>query len=145
MARRRKSREWSLNGKDPLAVPNARIALALLRAVRRLPGVVSSHSYDDLARVLQPVLADEPTEVRAALSLPRRGVAGCVDSEDLDLSVPGLLEGQDVLCQLGEGLARRLRGFARLFNAVELRLEKFLSSHGHESDQNIDKIGRAHV
>ena len=50
------SHGWSLSPTDPVAHPNARIALALIRCVRRLPGVVAQHNFDDLGTVLAPAL-----------------------------------------------------------------------------------------
>ena len=53
MARRTNiSHSWTLAAEDPVAVPNARITLALLRCVWRLPGAFSAHNFDDLGTLL---------------------------------------------------------------------------------------------
>ena len=51
------SHTWSLSPKDPLGIPNARIALALLRCMRRLPGAFALMDFDDLGAAFAPVLA----------------------------------------------------------------------------------------
>jgi hypothetical protein len=59
MARRQpETHLWSFDPIDDTSVPNARIALALMVCVRRLPGAFPEHDFDDLGAVLGPALVE---------------------------------------------------------------------------------------
>jgi hypothetical protein len=68
MARRQpETHLWSFDPIDDTSVPNARIALALMVCVRRLPGAFPEHDFDDLGAVLGPVLEVHDRLTRATI------------------------------------------------------------------------------
>ena len=80
MARRKtETHLWTFDPEDETSVPNARIALALMVCVRRLPGAFPEHDFDDLGSVLAPVLASHErltqTTVLAHILVAQRAYA----------------------------------------------------------------------
>ena len=135
------SREWSLNAKDPLAVPNARIALSLLRSIRRLPGTFPAHSFDDLGRLMAPVIELDEDELRTAVTTMRRLEARSSSQYlAVDGEVESLLDDRCVLSMVGDGLARGLPQFRGLGDKLEARLADFTATHQHPADQNVEML-----
>jgi transitional endoplasmic reticulum ATPase len=132
------SHTWSLSTKDPLGIPNARIALALLRCVRRLPGAFALMDFDDLGAAFAPVIekvdAAFRTVLKAHLAVPRKSD---LELDDLDLRSDTLLHDRRVHALLGESLARANPAFIALFDKAEATLLTFVERHPHPSDQNI--------
>jgi len=132
------SHTWTLSPADPLAVPNARIALALLRCVRRLPGAHSSIGFDDHGAVLAPVLeklrAPFVNSLKAYLESSRT-----VDPawENIDLRSATLFHDHRTHVLVGESLARSNPAFTQLFEKTETTLTAFVARHPHPSDRNI--------
>ncbi len=146
MSRRRiQPHTWSLDPLDPVAIANARIALALMRCVRRLPGAFGSHNFDDLGAALAPVLEIFRKPMCAALEAHFRAKEAGTDALQLlddrpDLSSPTLLHQREVQTLLGEALARQLPRFRAVFDKVEEALASFATSHALAVDRNIELL-----
>lgn len=129
------SHTWSLSPKDPLGVPNARITLALLRCVRRLPGAFALMDFDNLGAAIAPVIEKVDAVFRTALK-DHLAVAGsnALELNDLDLRTKTLLHDRRVHALLGEALARANPAFIALF----VRADRDLS---HPADRIVSQGG----
>src|SRR5204862_6122973 len=58
---------WAFQKDDPNAVYNARLVLALLQCVRRLPRTVPDHLHDQLGATVGPLLPGLGTRARTEL------------------------------------------------------------------------------
>src|SRR4051812_36799139 len=94
MARRRYAgHSWTLEPATPLSIANARIALAVMRAVRRLPGALKAYNYDDLGAVMAPVFDAYRAVIRPTVKAHASTVLGEVPfdlSDDAELDSPDL-------------------------------------------------------
>ena len=144
MARRRsESLSWSLKDADPAAIPNARIALALMQCVRRLPGEFPSHSFDDLGDALAPVVE---LHSRQAKALIKAHCAARADSDllalDADEPISNFLHDRDTLTLLGAAFARSTPRFRPLFDRVERSLADFVASRAMPADRSVEMLVR---
>ena len=132
------SHTWSLSPRDPLGIPNARITLALLRCVRRLPGAFALMDFDDLGAAFAPVIEKVDAVFRTALK-DHLAVAGsnALELNDLDLRTKTLLHDRRVHALIGEALARANTAFIALFDRTEATLSTFVDRHPHPSDRNV--------
>lgn len=143
--RRPEPHSWSLDPSDPTGVANARIALALMRCVRCLPGAFPERNFDDLGSALAPVLEDSRQSICAALAAHFQSAHAAVRSafeDDLDIASPTLLHERRVQVPLGEALARDLPRFRCAFEKAEARLAAFVAQHPLAADRNIELLVR---
>lgn len=141
MGRQRSSSlPWRFSASDPLALPNARIALALLRAVSCLPGTYPKHNHDDLGAAFAPVLAGLLPQLRSAVQAHLAATHGAIDIDASDVAV--LHESRDVQTLFGEALAQRHPAFRALLVKVEDKLEHFVARHSHPCDANVETLAR---
>ena len=142
--RRPETFAWSLDSSDPTSLPNARIALALIHCVRRLPGAFPAHSFDDLGATLAPVVALHARLARR-LIIAHQHARLVVDPSNLlqqEASVPDFLQDADTHILLGEAFARATPRFRPLFDKVEASLSKHIASHAFDSDRNLEMLTR---
>ena len=144
MARRRsESLSWSLKDADPAAIPNARMALALMQCVRRLPGEFPAHSFDDLGDALAPVIELHSRQAKTLIKAYRAARAdGDLMSLDADEPDANFLHDRDTLTLLGAGFARSMPRFRPLFDRVERSLADFVDSRAMPADRNVDMLAR---
>jgi SpoVK/Ycf46/Vps4 family AAA+-type ATPase len=134
---------WSLKGDQSGDIANARIALALMRSVRRLPGLVPEHNYDDVGEALAPAFESLKGRLRAAMKAHFQSASAReVDDCDIDLASAAILHDRSVQTLLGKALARPLAGFKTLFDDVETTLANFVTTHAHPADQNVETLAR---
>lgn len=131
---------WSFDDDVLVASSNALVALTLLRCARGIPGALSAHSYDDVARALEPAIAKCPILLRKALRSP----LGEQEIGELPLRVEigSLLGDVRVLRLLGYALAFNLPSFAPLFDRVDRLLVSFINSQTHATDRNVEIVAR---
>jgi len=135
------SHSWSLDPVDPLAVPNARITLALLRCVRRLAGTFPEHNFDDLGSLIAPILEQLSGLLRAALKAHFLAASPrWLDAHDIDLDGEALLHDRQIHTLLGESLARGTPRFKPLFDKAETLLARFVAKQAHPLDLNIETL-----
>ena len=130
---------WSLTPHDPVAVPNARLALALLRCAPRLSGTFPTHSHDDLGASLAPTLTSCLPQLRKAINTyraSRHAAAECDAESDSDT----LLNDRSVHTLLGKALVSHHPAFHALFADLEERLVRFVEKHKHPCDQNVQTL-----
>ena len=101
---------WSFEDDVLVASSNALVALTLLRCARGIPGALSAHSYDDVARALEPAIAKCPILLRKALRSP----LGEQEIGELPLRV-------EIGSLLGDVRVLRLLGYALAFNIAIIR------------------------
>jgi len=144
MARRRpESHAWSLEKKDAAAVPNARIALALMRCVRRMPGEFPDHNFDDLGAVLAPVIGLHARMASSAIAAHRRARASAdALATEADEPDAGFLHDRDTLIFLGEAFARSTPRFRPLFDKVERTLSDYVAKQAFAADRNVEMLSR---
>jgi tRNA A37 threonylcarbamoyladenosine biosynthesis protein TsaE len=142
MARRNLlTHSWRLISTCPLSVPNARIALALLRCVRRMPGAVPEMNFDDLGATLAPAIASVTTPFRAAIvAQSRRSKKGDIDLEQFDLDSPSLLHDRRIHTVIGEALSRALPTFKAPFDKLDASLAAYVARHAHPLDRNVETL-----
>ena len=144
MARRKtETHLWSFDSSDEGSVPNARIAFALMACVRRLPGALPEHDFDDLGAALAPVLEVHPRLVTTTVLAHIRARQAAGD----DVSFPetkaiGMLHERSVQTLIGEAFARSFPRFRPLFEKVQESLETFLDKHSFPGDRNIEMLVR---
>lgn len=133
---------WSLDPSDPSAIANARVACALLRCLRRLPGTYQHHQLHDLAATFIPVLDLHRSKLKSSLKTHhlslRKAGADSVEFEfddRLDFENIGLLE------VIGEGIARSTPAFRELSDRLDRYLSKFTARHAHPTDHNLKLLG----
>lgn len=132
---------WTLDLADPQAVPNARMALGLMRCIQRLPGSFPSHQYDDLAEALAPVLAVLRPKLIAAIKAHLKSPSLSSRWElEIDVDSPTLLQDRGPLTLIGEGLARPIAAFRPLVDKLVEFLDTFVAANPHASDQNIELL-----
>jgi len=144
MARRRtETHLWSFDPADENSVPNARIALALMTCIRRLPGAFPEHDFDDLGAVLGPVLQMHERATRATVQAHLRArVAAGEDSSLPEANSPAMLHDRSVQTLLGEAFARSFPRFRPLFEKVQESLESFVAQHSFAADRNVEMLTR---
>ena len=140
MRRVQTRQEWSFDDDPIVAGSNARVALALIRCVRGLPGALSRHSYDDVARVLAPAIAKAPALLRKALRSPKSKQQLGELSPKASVSV--LLNDTDTLLLIGEAMETDMAAFRPLFDRAEQELELFIAGHDHPADRNVAYLSR---
>ncbi len=132
---------WNLDPSDPTSVPNARIALALCRCIRRLPGVYPDHGFDDLGGLLAPVLEGLRGPLRLALkAYIRSTTATRQDLEEIEIDNLGFLHDRQIQTVLGELWARSNPCFRVLGDKAEQKLSAFVVRHPHSSDRNVETL-----
>ncbi len=131
---------WSFEDDVLVANSNALVALTLLRCARGIPGALSAHSYDDVARALEPAIAKCPILLRKALSSP----LGEQEIGELPprVDIRSLLGDGRVLRLLGYALAFNLPSFASLFDRVDRHLVTFINSQTLSIDRNVEIVAR---
>ena len=131
---------WSFEDDVLVANSNALVALTLLRCARGIPGALSAHSYDDVARALEPAIAKCPILLRKALSSP----LGEQEIGELPprVDMRSLLGDGRVLRLLGYALAFNLPSFASLFDRVDRHLVTFINSQTLSIDRNVEIVAR---
>lgn len=140
MRRVETKQEWSFDDDPIVAGSNARVALALMRCVRGLPGALPRRSHDDVARVLAPAIAKAPALLRKALkSAKSRQLLGELLPE---ASVSVLLNDTDTLMLIGEAMETNMAAFRQLFDRTEHVLESFIAGHVHPADRNVASLSR---
>jgi SpoVK/Ycf46/Vps4 family AAA+-type ATPase len=124
-----------------VAVPNARIALNLLRCVRRLPGALDQHNYDDIGAALAPAFARLPKDLGSAFKA-HLAATRSVDSNlsEEDIRKPDLLVNRYALTLLGEAASKQLSCFKTLLDSTEALLESFIDKHPHPADHNLEML-----
>ena len=125
---------WSLSKRDPHAIPNARIALALLRVTRRLKGAFPEHSFDDLGKALAPALRRVPERLRSVLESRTDASESPASVFDAVTWCPSVED----CTRLGQGLARGVPALRPLADAIEVVLERLVRTTSHPSDKNVD-------
>ncbi|MEO9149832.1 MAG: ATP-binding protein [Burkholderiaceae bacterium] len=130
---------WLLVPDDPVAVPNARLALALLRCAPRLSGTFPAHDHDDLGAALAPALTSRLPQLRKAIKTYRASRHAAADC-DVDSDCAALLNNHSVHTLLGEALVRHYPAFRALFADMEARLVHFIDGHTHPCDQNVETL-----
>ena len=145
MARRRPENHlWSLDPMDESSVPNARITLALMICIRRLPGAFSERDFDDLGAVLVPVLQHHERATRVALEAYRRSrmAKGEEDSSLPEADSRRILHDRSVQTLLGEAFVRSSVHFRALFDKAQQSLESFVDQHSFAADRNVEMLAR---
>ena len=144
MARRKglDSPLWSLQPADAVSASNARIARALVRCVRRFPGVFPHHSYDDLGAALAPAVEVHAALARRCIKAHRR----VTPSDDVDAfegrPAAADLRDQETLALLGEALAVSTPRFRGLFDKIAETLDEYVAAHPSPADANADMLSR---
>jgi SpoVK/Ycf46/Vps4 family AAA+-type ATPase len=134
---RRIAHAWSMDPSDPMAIPNARTALALLRCIRRLPAAFHGHHFHDLGEAMAPALDALRPRLMAALKAHAKWLRTGSDCATLDLDDPALLHNKNALHTLGEGLARSSPAFRSLSDDLVAYLSDFTGRHVHPTDRNL--------
>lgn len=138
MRRRNLRLGWTLDDDFLIAGSNARIALALLRCARRVPGALPERHYDDIAQDLTPALLGAPVELTRALRSPK--VRSQIDEDLAGTDLSSMLEDRGVLTVIGHALANDNPSFRKVFDKAEVFLETFISSQPHPLDKNVDML-----
>lgn len=144
MARRcPETHTWSFDQADDCAIANARITLALMRCVRRLPGAFNPNDFDDLGATLVPVLAPLARRVRTTLRAHRRSRGQVEDATAVDVELSaGLLHDRAIQTLLGEMFARAVPRFRPLFADAQKQLEVFIERHPLPAERNLELLDR---
>ena len=144
MARRRSPRHlWALDPQDENAVPNARIAQALMLCIRRLPGAYPTRDFDDLGAVLAPLLEGHRRLTRAViLAHLAAGPASGDDDATAATTSARVLHDRSIQTLIGEAFARSFPRFRLLFETAERSLESFLERQSFAADRNLDMLVR---
>lgn len=131
---------WSFEDDALVASSNALVALTLLRCARGIPGALSAHSYEDVARALEPAIAKCPTLLCKVLRTPiGEQEIGEIPSK---VDTTTLLGDVRVLRLLGYALAFNLPSFAPLFDRVDKLLVCFINSQTRTTDRNVEFVAR---
>lgn len=132
---------WSFDDDFLVACSNARVALALLRCGRGVPGALTHyHNCEGVARALVPAFLKCPTLLRKALRSPL-GVQELGElASKTDLA--GLLGDRIVLRLLGYAMASNSVAFAPLFDRVDRLLVSFIKSQTRSIDRNVEIVAR---
>lgn len=138
----RRTHCWTLDPADSNAIANARVAHALLRCLRRLPGTYQIHQFDDLGAILVPLLDLHRAKLKAALKAHRKALqkSGTV-SFDFEIDEHIDLDNHYLLETVGEGLARSTPAFRPLSDHLDRHLSNFNARHAHPTDHNLALLG----
>jgi transitional endoplasmic reticulum ATPase len=150
----RKKLQWSPDSTDPACMANNRVCLILLRIYRSVP---LSRDELDLHEIIIPfwsLIREEPRHLRGAL-LDRSGTRRAASAREKNKHellpdwvgsvssrqpIPEESPDMDVLHQLAEGLVFDRPAFRPLFDAVESRLEKLVSTQRSPADKTISLL-----
>jgi AAA+ superfamily predicted ATPase len=138
MRRRNLKLTWSFDEDFLISGSNARIALALLRCSRQLPGALPERHYDDITQDLAPVLMRVPLELKKALRTPK--VKSRIDDDLVDADLAQMLQDHGVQTLIGEALALDTPAFRGAFDKAERLLEGFIAQQPHPLDHNVDML-----
>ncbi|MGJ7522709.1 AAA family ATPase [Variovorax sp. LT1P1] len=132
---------WNFHEADPLAVPNARVALALLICVRRSGIAFREASWDDLGAALAPVARKHERAFKTALQGHSRdqiaaGREPCLQPD----TETALYLNKCVLTALGEGMSRDLPRFRALSDKMLKSLHKFVADRSYHGDRNLEML-----
>jgi transitional endoplasmic reticulum ATPase len=135
------SHAWTFDTGDPVSVANGRIALALLRLVRQLPGAFPSRDYDDLGSLLAPVLE----RFRPLLRSTMRAYLGtrkdsALDLDDLNAST--FLHERETHTIIGAATAQDIARFRPLIDKVEKCLADSVDRFDLPTDRNVAMLHR---
>ncbi len=141
MARRKNpSMDWQLALADPSAVANARIALALMRAARRVPNSAGAFDPAEAGRALAPVVDLEPRLWQSTMKAHGAIVTARdfrLDEESPATTADPYPLDRDAFETLGNALMRGTPAFDTLFARMRQRLEDFTADAAHPSDRNL--------
>ena len=136
------SNYWIFQEEDPNVVYNARLVLALLQCVRRLPSTMPSHCHDELGNAVAPLLPGlgtrAGTELRRAIRAVVRARRSPVDLMDED-------ESRDPLEQpslVGHVLSEGQPAAQFVFEDMQKRLRRFLAGQCAPTDHNVELLAQ---
>ncbi|MDM0108487.1 ATP-binding protein [Variovorax sp. J22R24] len=134
---------WNLEEADPLAVPNARVALALLICVRRSGTAFREANWDDLGAALAPVAQKHARAFKTALQGHSRDQIAAGREPCLQPDAEQALNlNERVLAGLGEGVSRDLPRFRILADKMLKSLQKFVADRTYHGDRNLEMLTR---
>lgn len=134
---------WHLEASDPRAVPNARVALALLTCVRRSGTAFREANWDDLGAAMSPVAQKHARAFKTALQGHSRDQVAAGREPCLPLDAEeALILNDRVLTALGEGVSRDLPRFRALADKMLESLQKFVADRTYHGDRNLEMLTR---
>ena len=133
----RRTALWNATSKSPGAVANARIVLALLRCIRRLPGMFASHLYEELGDALAPLLATVRTSAVSALKQVEKTWQSGQGPVGFDPNDPDVLHDGLALETIAKGIARGMPAFRDLSRQLHDTLARIVDRLPHPTDGNL--------